>query len=135
MISRQFTTKIKQLINVTVPAWNKMTEISEKSNNQIGFLFTATTGGCNGFNYHLNLLNKEEYNDIHVGKIMPTRMEHNNLKLFIDPIAELYLIGTTIDYVKEDYDKNIFESKFLFNPDKDKATACGCGISFSMKTV
>ena len=45
----------------------------------------------------------------------------------------MYLLGTTIDYVKEDYSKNIFESKFVYIPDKDKATSCGCGVSFNPK--
>ena len=48
-------------------------------------------------------------------------------------MAELYLIGTTVDYVSEDFSKGIYESKFKFIPDKDKASTCGCGVSFSPK--
>ena len=45
----------------------------------------------------------------------------------------MYLLGTTIDYVREDYSENIFESKFVYIPDKNMATSCGCGVSFTPK--
>ena len=60
-------------------------------------------------------------------------MENNGAKLLIDPLSEMYLLGTTIDYIIEDYDKGIFENKFVFIPDKNLASACGCGISFTPK--
>lgn len=47
----------------------------------------------------------------------------------VRPIAEIYLLGTTIDYITQDYDKNIFESKFDFIIDKNLASTCG--ISFT----
>ena len=62
-----------------------------------------------------------------------TILIHNNVKLLIDPMSEMFLIGTTIDYQTSDYDNNIFEDKFLFIPNKDIATSCGCGISFTPK--
>ena len=45
----------------------------------------------------------------------------------------MYLLGTTIDYINEDYKNGIYESKFKFDIDKDLMTTCGCGISFSPK--
>ena len=42
-------------------------------------------------------------------------------------------MGTTIDFITEDYSKNIFENKFTFTPQKNLATSCGCGISFALK--
>ena len=45
----------------------------------------------------------------------------------------MFLIGTKIDYINENYSKNIFESKFIFTPDKNFATSCGCGVSFNPK--
>ena len=45
----------------------------------------------------------------------------------------MYLLNTKIDFIKEDFSKNIFENKFVFIPDKDKASTCGCGVSFSLK--
>ena len=60
-------------------------------------------------------------------------LKQNDAKILIDPISEMTLMGTTIDYVSEDYDKDIFESKFVFTPNKDLASSCGCGISFMPK--
>ena len=45
----------------------------------------------------------------------------------------MFLLGTKIDYVNEDYSQGVYESKFIFEPDKDLATSCGCGVSFSPK--
>ena len=43
----------------------------------------------------------------------------------------MYLLGTTVDYIQEDYGKGIFESKFKFEINKEKMSSCGCGISFT----
>ena len=53
--------------------------------------------------------------------------------MYIDPMSEMFLLGTTIDYIEEDYQKGIYESKFVYKADKDIATNCGCGVSFSPK--
>ena len=45
----------------------------------------------------------------------------------------MYLFGTTIDHISEDYKKGLFENKFVFLPDKNLASSCGCGISFTPK--
>jgi len=132
MLKRLFST-FKKPINVTLPAWNKMSQISntQKINK---FLFSATNGGCNGFNYNLNLLNDSDYNSIcSEQSIIPTLIKTNNTELIIDPISEFLLLGTTIDYIHEDYSKGIFESKFIFIPNKTFASSCGCGISFTPK--
>lgn len=113
-------------IIVTNSAWNKMYDIL-KIKKYKGFIFSAKSGGCNGFNYNLDILdNKGEYDSY-------TTIKNNNVKILIDPISEMFLIGTTIDYVTEDLENNIFENKFIFTPNKSIATSCGCGISFTPK--
>ena len=47
----------------------------------------------------------------------------------------MYLLGTEIDYIKEDFNKKIYESKFIYNIDKNLMTTCGCGTSFSPKNI
>ena len=59
--------------------------------------------------------------------------EKHNIKVYVDPFSEFYLLGTKIDYIQENLEKNIFENKFTFTPDKKKASTCGCGVSFSPK--
>ena len=129
------TSSAKNLpIVITQGAWGKMEEISKKQHIS-QFLFSASSGGCNGYNYELTLIEKEEFDEIIVenttGRIKPTTFENNNIDFLVDPVAEMILIGTTVDFVTEDYSKGIFESKFTFTPDKEIAASCGCGVSFS----
>ena len=124
---------IQPIINITENAWNKIISINKKVIINNGFLFSAKAGGCNGFNYNLNILKNEELLEINKGKIKPNYVEKYNVKVYIDPLSEFYLLGTKIDYIQENIEKNIFESKFTFTPDKDKASTCGCGVSFSPK--
>jgi len=116
------------MITITKSAWKKLIHISSKLNNK-SFLFSINSGGCNGFNFDLNKMKKEDFNRIKTLK--PNYLEEVGIKVYIDPIAEIYLLGTTIDYITQDYDKNIFESKFEFIIDKKLASTCGCGISFT----
>tara|TARA_B100000427_G_scaffold309216_1_gene298070 strand:- start:2102 stop:2470 length:369 start_codon:yes stop_codon:yes gene_type:complete len=119
-------------IHVTKNAWNKMSHIINLSKNKYGFIYSASSGGCNGFNFELNLLEKELHKEI-IKKKFYTVLKEDTTKLYIDPISEMYLLGTTIDYIHEDYKNNIYESKFQFKINKDNMTSCGCGISFSPK--
>ena len=118
-------------ILVTKNAWNKMSNIIKLSNNNLGFLFSASSGGCNGFNFNLDLIDNNSYIDII--KLKPTIIENDQTKLYVDPLSEMYLLGTTIDYIKEDYSKGQFESKFVYEVDKNLLSTCGCGISFTPK--
>ena len=134
MIKRIFSTINKVSIMVTNNAWTKIEEINKIHKGT--FLFSATSGGCNGFNYNLNIINSEEYNqiiDTDCYKIKPTIIIQNNNKILVDPKSEMLLLGTTIDYINEDYSNGIFENKFIFIPDKTLASSCGCGISFTPK--
>jgi len=137
MIKRLFSTTSKPIINVTNTAWNKINHIIEKQ-NAYSFIFSATSGGCSGFNYNLKLLDETNFEKVFEkytkgGKIKATLLENNNSKIFIDPLSEMFLLGTTIDYINEDFNNGIYESKFVFLPDKNFADACGCGISFTPK--
>ena len=135
MIKRIFSTINNSSIIVTNTAWNQIIKIS-KTQKTKSFLFSATSGGCSGFNYKLNLLTDEEYENIyntHVGKIKPTIIKRDSTKILIEPMSEFLLLGTTIDYIHEDYSNGVFENKFVFIPDKTLASSCGCGISFTPK--
>ena len=118
-------------IFITQNAWKKMTKILQHSKNNLGFLFSASSGGCSGFNFQLDLLDKETFNEIDPKN--PMILQDNKTMVYIEPLSEMYLLGTTIDYIKEDYTKGQFENKFVFNVDKERASSCGCGISFNPK--
>tara|TARA_B100001758_G_C18375674_1_gene594145 strand:+ start:1140 stop:1574 length:435 start_codon:yes stop_codon:yes gene_type:complete len=123
----------KNIITVTKNAFQKMSRIMEKSNNKNGFLFGINSGGCNGFNFNLQLMKDEELDKI--VKQKPNIIQDKKVKVYVEPLSELYLVGTEIDYLKEDYNKGIFESKFVYNINKKIASSCGCGISFTPKKI
>ena len=119
-------------MNITKSAWNKMSNIIQKSGNQFGFIYSASSGGCNGFNFELNLLDQKTYEQITQTKYH-TVLNNGDTKLYIDPVSEMILHGTTVDYISENYKEGIFESKFNFKINKELMTSCGCGISFTPK--
>jgi Fe-S cluster assembly iron-binding protein IscA len=55
-------------------------------------------------------------------------VSNETTNIFIEPLSEMYLLGTTIDYVEEDISNGIFENKFVYKIDKNIASTCGCGI-------
>ena len=119
-------------LTITKHAWDKMSYI-KNTNNSYAFMFSAKGGGCHGFNYSLETLDKKEYQNLMQEKPVPTELIEQDTRLIIEPQSEMLLLGTTIDYVMEDFSNQIFESKFVYTPLKDYATSCGCGISFSPK--
>ena len=133
MLRRMLSTLRKDPISITDNAWNKMKVVLQDKN--YAFLFSAKGGGCNGFNYTLNTIDEKEFHELSLEKVPPTIIKNNNTKLIIESSSLWLLIGTNIDYIKEDYSKNIFESKFIFTPKKELATTCGCGVSFTPKNL
>ena len=101
-------------IVVTENAWMKIRDVLGNRKEYVAFLFSAEGGGCNGFNYSLGAIKKDEVDEIIKEK--PPIVKNEDIELIIDPPSELLLLGTTIDYVKEDYSKKIYEIKFLFKP-------------------
>ena len=134
MLKRLFSTTVKSPITITNLAWDKMTEILKQQKTSY-FIFSAVSGGCNGFNYDLKLLDKNKYDNMYSNKRKQhiSSLKKDEVNVIIDPMSEMFLIGTTIDYVQEDYKRGFFENKFIFIPDKEYASSCGCGISFTPK--
>ena len=119
-------------ISVTQNAWRKMAEIILKSKHNLGFIYSASSGGCNGFNFELNLIQQKEYENIKQQRFY-TVLTNKDTKLYIDPVSEMILHGTTVDYISENYKEGIFESKFNFKINKELMTSCGWCISFTPK--
>ena len=77
-------------------------------------------GGCAGFEYKFGVVPIEDiFEDDHI-------VENLGVKVFIDSAAVMYLLGTEMDYKKDD-----FSSSFIFkNPNETER--CGCGESFKV---
>lgn len=135
MMLRRFISTARTFpINVTDNAWHKMQNIIH-SQNSFCFFFSADNGGCHGFNYNLNLMDKEKYSKFTKNLTTPSLLESQDydVRILVDPYSEMILFGTTIDFVNEDFSKGVFENKFIFKPDNELVNACGCGVSFSLK--
>jgi len=108
---------MKQVITLSDNAANRIKEImSNNETKSIGVRVGVKSGGCAGMSYIM------EY----AKEINPTDeiIEDKGVKVFIDPSAIMYLLGTEMDYKKEQ-----FSSAFVFkNPNETER--CGCGESF-----
>ena len=83
-----------------------------------GLRVAVVGGGCSGFQYSLDIDKEERSGDL--------TFEVNGVKVFVDPMSSMYLMGVEIDYVEGQFG----QSGFSFKNPNAKAT-CGCGSSFS----
>ena len=103
---------------LTDVAIEKVKEVINREGLKDGGLRVSNVGGgCSGFQYNLGLDDSPREDD--------TVIEQGGVKLFLDPISQQYVYGTTIDYVN-----GLHGAGFKFvNP--NAARTCGCGSSFS----
>jgi iron-sulfur cluster assembly protein len=78
----------------------------------------VTNGGCAGMSYTMDYASE--------AKPFEEVMEDRGVKIFIDPKAILFLIGTELDFVQEK-----LGARFVFN-NPNQTSACGCGESVSI---
>ena len=109
----------KQIISLSDNAAERIKEIMSKAEkDSLGVRVGVKSGGCAGMSYVM------EYTK----EISPSDevIEEKGVKLFVDPGAIMYLLGTEMDYKKEQ-----FSSQFVFkNPNETER--CGCGESFKI---
>jgi iron-sulfur cluster assembly protein len=109
----------KQVITLSDRAAERVKQIMASAKESIiGLRVGVASGGCAGMSYVM------EY----AKEINPTDevVEDKGVKVLIDPKAIMYLLGTEMDYKKEE-----FSSTFVFkNPNETER--CGCGESFKI---
>ena len=110
---------MKQIITLSDNAANRIKKImSNDKNNSVGVRVGVTSGGCAGMSYIMEYTKEVHPND--------EIIEDKGVKIFIDPSAIMYLLGTEMDYKKDQ-----FSSSFVFkNPNETER--CGCGESFKV---
>ena len=110
---------IKQIISVSDNAANRIKEImTSAQKSSIGVRVGVKTGGCAGMSYVMEYTNEINPSD--------EIIEEKGVKIFIDSAAEMYLLGTEMDYKKQE-----FSSSFVFN-NPNETERCGCGESFKV---
>jgi len=109
----------KQVITLSDRAAERVKEIMSKTKDKIiGVRIGVASGGCAGMSYVMEYAKKANPND--------EIIEDKGVKVLIDPKAIMYLLGTEMDYKKEE-----LTSTFVFkNPNETER--CGCGESFKI---
>ena len=110
---------MKQAITLTDNAASRIKDImSNDETKSLGVRVGVKSGGCAGMSYIMEYAKEINPND--------EVIEDKGVKVFIDPGAIMYLLGTEMDYKKEQ-----FSSSFIFkNPNETER--CGCGESFKV---
>ena len=110
---------MSQIIKVSENAATKIKEIMSKAENDAtGVRVSVKSGGCAGMSYVMEYSNQPNPTDEIV--------EDKGVKVFVDSAAVMYLLGTEMDYKKEE-----FSSSFVFN-NPNETERCGCGESFKI---
>ena len=109
----------KQVIKLSDNAANRIKQIMTKAESSaIGVRVGVKSGGCAGMSYIMEYAKEIKPNE--------EVIEQKGVKVFIDPNAVMYLLGTEMDYKREK-----FSSQFIFkNPNETER--CGCGESFKI---
>jgi len=109
----------QQVIKLSDNAAERIKEIMSNAKKEtFGVRVGVKSGGCAGMEYVLEYANEINPND--------EMIEDKGVKVFIDPSAIIYLLGTEMDYKKDE-----FSSSFVFN-NPNETERCGCGESFKV---
>jgi len=108
----------KQAVTLTPSAARQIARLMARDNTQ-GLRIGVKKGGCAGMEYTMD----------YVAQVNPLDevVEQDGARVLIAPMAQMFLIGTEIDY-----ETSLLESGFRFrNP--NVAESCGCGESIKFK--
>jgi len=108
------------ILTVTKEASIQLKKIIETApSGTIGVLVGIDKTGCSGYSYKLDFAKKTEVENLEY-------VQQNNIKVYIDPKATMFLIGSEMHYSTDK-----LSSRFVFKNPNEKST-CGCGESFSI---
>jgi iron-sulfur cluster assembly protein len=106
-------------VRLSDAAATRIREIMDNAEGQYqGVRVGVTNGGCAGMSYTMDYAE-----DV---KPLDEVVEDKGVRIFIDPKAILFLIGTEMDFVREK-----LGARFVFN-NPNQTAACGCGESVSI---
>ncbi len=107
-----------QIVNVTDRALAKIRRLLEANKDAFAIRVSVRSGGCSGLSYAIEYASSFG--------IFDEKLLIEDVTILIDKKAVLYILGSTMDYVEEQ-----FKSGFIFFNPKERVK-CGCGKSFSV---
>lgn len=109
-----------QVMTMTDAAAERVRDLVDNADHDVlGLRVGIKKGGCAGMEYTMDLVDEAKPGD--------DIIEDKGAKLFVDPSAVLFLLGTEMDF-----EVTKFRSGFIFkNP--NEVSACGCGESVSLQ--
>ena len=111
---------MKDIISITDEAALQIKNILLNGpKNLEGILVGIDKSWCSLYEYKIDYATKDKINNYDL-------IESKGVKVYIEPSASIFLIGSEMDYAKDK-----FASRFVFNNPNAKNT-CGCGESFSL---
>ena len=111
---------MNNLLSVTSEATKQIKKILSDAPKDIdSIVLGVDKSGCSGYSYKLDLANSKNLENFDL-------IIKDDAKIFIDPKATMFLIGSTMDYKADK-----LSSRFVFENPNQKST-CGCGESFSV---
>ncbi|MAV82595.1 MAG: Fe-S cluster assembly scaffold SufA [Pelagibacteraceae bacterium] len=106
-----------QLFSVTDTALTKIKNMLSDQKDKKGLRIGLNTKGCAGLSYTMDYATNENIQECE-------KIEDYDIPLFIDNKAVMYIVGTEMDFIKEE-----FGERFVFN-NPNQTSECGCGESF-----
>ncbi|MFY9350148.1 HesB/IscA family protein [Sphingobium sp.] len=104
---------------LTPSAQGRIAELMDQApEGAIGVKLSTPKRGCSGLAYSVDYVSEEAKFD--------EKIETPGGVLYIDGASVLYLVGSTMDWVEDD-----FAAGFVFNNPNAKGS-CGCGESFTV---
>ena len=109
-----------QFSDAAVDAVKGLLDEEKKKNPDVNLMLRIFVqgGGCSGFQYGFEFVEKAEDDD--------TRIVKGDVTFLVDSMSYLYLVGASVDF-KDDLDGKQFVIK---NP--NATTTCGCGSLFNV---
>ena len=111
---------MKDIISISDEAATQIKKILSASKQDVnGIVVGVDKTGCSGYAYKIEYANKDKTNNYEL-------VESKGVKVFIEPAATMFLIGSEMDYTRDK-----LSSRFVFNNPNEKSS-CGCGESFNI---
>lgn len=108
------------VLTLTDNAAKRVRQLMDQGDKDVlGLRVGVSSKGCSGLSYVVEYaMEQKKFEEV---------VEDKGVKIFIDPAAIMFLIGSEMDFVEDK-----LESRFTFNNPNETAR-CGCGESFSVQ--